>query len=450
MFAGYARAVYAILYLKLTVIRMKKIMNPFHQNWAGNVSFNAARHHEPTTVAQLQEVIRKADKVSVIGSRHSFPPIADTTGDLISLGQLEVPDGPVRIHRDQNTATVHAGMTYEALGPLLHQAGYALPNMASLPHITIAGACTTATHGSGEGLGNLATPVSGLEFVAANGKLVSLTKADDGDAFYGAVVNLGALGVMTQMTLDLMPTFMVQQEIYHGLRLATLYENFDDVMGAGYSVSLFTKWQDGVVDSWWVKHKLDGDDSIDVPDELLGAVLVSSDPVLDRPDWDRTLTPMSVPGPWHERLIHIYLKHPPGPGNELQTEYFVPRQHAVDAMRTVETLQPQLESILDLTELRTIAADRFWLSPAYNQDIVSIQFNWLNDGPGVSAFLPILEEALAPFEAIPHWGKLFATPPARVHAQYERLADFRALVDTYDPLGKFRNPFLDEFIFCDA
>ncbi|MEM7538544.1 MAG: FAD-binding protein [Chloroflexota bacterium] len=418
-------------------------MKPTH-NWAGNIAFNATRTHTPSTIAQLQEIVRQADKVGIIGARHSFPPIADTSGNLISLAQL---DARVEIDHKHHRATVSAGMTYEALGPLLHEAGYALPNMASLPHITLAGACATATHGSGEGLGNLAVPVSGLEFVAANGELVSLTREQDGDVFHGAVVGLGALGVVTRMTLDLIPTFMVQQEIYRGLPLTRLYENFDAVMSSGYSVCLFTDWQNGQIGGAWVKHKLADNMAIDVPDELFGAQLGSDTHVLDRPGSDRILTPMRVPGPWYERLIHMYLKHPSGPGDELQTEYFVPRHHAIEAMSTVESLRAHLEPILDLTELRTIAADALWMSPAYGQDIVAIQFNWHNDGPGVSRFLPLLEEQLAPFEARPHWGKLFATSPARIQSLYERMADFQVLAQTYDPIGKFRNAFLDEYIF---
>lgn len=425
-------------------------MNNYQRNWAGNVSFSAARTHTPTTIEQLQGLVRNAEKVGIIGARHSFPPIADTTGELISLARLDVPGGPVHIDHALHTVTVNAGMTYEELGPLLHQAGYALPNMASLPHITVAGAVATATHGSGEGLGNLARPVSGLEFVAADGELVSLTKVNGRDAFDGAVVGLGALGVVTRITLDLLPTFMVQQESYRDLPLATLYEHFDDVMASGYSVCLFTNWQNGLVYTAWVKHKLHGKEPISVPLELFGATLASSEHVQDRPGSDRILMPMGEAGPWYERLIHMRLKHPPGPGNELQTEYYVPRHHAVDAMQAVERLRSHLKPILGLTELRTIAADRLWMSPAYKQELVSIQFNWLNNWTGVSAFLPILEEALAPFEAIPHWGKLFATPTARVQSLYARLPEFRYLAHTYDPTGKFRNPFLNEFVFRDA
>ncbi|MEM7129770.1 MAG: FAD-binding protein [Chloroflexota bacterium] len=419
-------------------------MTSLHYNWAGNIPFSAARYHSPSTIAQLQEIVHHADKVGIAGARHSFPPIADTTGDLLSLEKLE---DAVSIDPTHSKATVSAGMTYETLGPLLHEAGYALPNLASLPHITIAGACATATHGSGEGLGNLATHISGLELVTAGGELVTLTREKDGDTFNGAVVGLGGLGVVARMTLDLIPTFMMQQEIYRGLPLPTLYDNFDAVMASGYSVCLFTDWQKGVIDSAWVKHKLVDDAPIPASEELFGARLGSPEHVLDRPGSDRILTPMSIPGPWYERLIHMTLKHPPGPGDELQTEYFVPRHNAVAAMRKVESLRTYLKPILDLTELRTIAEDALWLSPAYRQDIVAIQFNWHNDGPGVSQFLPMLEEELAPFEARPHWGKLFSTPPVRLKTLYPRLPDFQALARTYDPQGKFRNAFLDETIF---
>ena len=240
------------------------------------------------------------------------------------------------------------------------------------PTSPLAGACATATHGSGEGLGNLATVVSGLELVTASGELVTLTRDHDSTAFNGAVVGLGGLGVVTKMTLDLVPTFMMQQEVYKGLPLPTLYENFDAIMGSGYSVCLFTDWQQEQIDSAWVKRKLSGDQPISMPTDFFGARLASHEHVLEKADSDRILTPMSVPGPWYERLPHMWLKRPHGPGNELQTEYFVPRHHAVDAMRAVENLRTQFASIIQLTELRTVAADKLWMSPSYGQDTVGI------------------------------------------------------------------------------
>jgi len=153
-----------------------------------------------------------------------------------------------------------------------------------------------------------------------------------------------------------------------------------------------------------------------------------------------------VPGPWYERLPHFYFKDAACQGNELQSEYFVPRQHAVAAIQTVARFREQLAPILQISEIRTVAADKLWLSPAYGQDIVGIHFNWHKNWPAVEQFLPILEEQLTPFAARPHWGKLFAMAPAQVQPHYARLADFRALMRHYDPQGKFRNAFVERYI----
>jgi xylitol oxidase len=418
-------------------------MTPYHQNWSGQASFHASRFHEPQTVDELADVVRKARKVRVIGSRHCFNDIADTSDDMISLSQM---DHNLVIDRERHQATVSAGITYRELSPQLHAAGYALHNLASLDHITVIGACMSATHGSGDGNGNLATAVSGLEMVAADGNLVTLTRDEDGGRFPGAVVALGALGVVTRVTLDLVPTFDVQQHVYAKLPSAELYEAFDAIMGAGYSVSLFPTWQEDHVDSLWVKQRIESDDTLlEVPEMFHGATLTPEGGVEDPPD--RYLTEMRTVGPWHERLKHFDFKDALLEGDELQTEYFVARRHAVPALRAVERLREQLKPILWLSEVRTVAADDLWLSTAYGQDVVAIHFNWHKDWPGVNAFLPVLEDALSSFEPRPHWGKLFRTPAAQVQAAYPRLTEFRSLANALDPEGKFRNDYVEKYVF---
>ena len=418
-------------------------MNNWHQeNWSGHVAFGAARFHQPTTVAEVQEIVRRADKVRVIGSRHCFNDIADTTGDLLWLGAM---DNTVQIDAQRHTATVNAGITYNELCPQLHAAGYALPNMASLNHITVIGACISATHGSGNALGNLATVVSGLEMVTANGDLVTLSREKDGDTFLGSVVALGALGVVTKVTLDLQPAFWMQQNVYEKLPMDDIYEHFDEITSAGYSVSLFPTWQFDWSETVWVKQKLSNHQPIAVPETFFGATLGSNDrPVAD--DYDRVLTRFGVAIPWHECLPHFNFKDAMRVGNELQSEYFVPRQYAVDAMKAVSKLRPGLEPVLGVTEVRTVAADKLWLSPAYEQEIVGIHFNWLKKWEGVRAMIPLIEDAIAPFEPRPHWGKLFSMTPAQVQSRYKRIADFRALMLSFDPRGKFRNRFVETFV----
>lgn len=419
-------------------------MSISHQNWSGHTPFGAARFHQPTTVAQVQEIVRSAEYVHVIGSRHSFSDLCDTAGDLLSLANL---DKTVTLDPERRTATVNAGITYGELCPQLHRAGYALHNLASLDHITVIGACMTATHGSGDRLGNLATAVSGLQMVTASGDLVTLSREKDGDLFAGTVVALGALGVVTQVTLDVQPAFLIQQESYEKLPLAQAAEYFDAIMGAGYSVSFFPTWQHEWIDSVLVKHRLESDQAITAPPTFFGATHSPPQPPATD-DWsDRYGTPKSIPGPWHERLPHFYFKDALLEGNELQSEYFVAREDAVAAMQAVARLGPQLATFLQVSEIRTMTADKLWLSSAYGQETVGIHFNWHKNWAAVRPFLPILEEQLAPFRPRPHWGKLFALSPAQVQAGYPRLKDFQALARDYDPQGKFRNAFLNQYIF---
>ena len=420
-------------------------MSTNQQNWAGNVDFAAARFHQPQSVAELQKIVRRADKVSVVGARHSFSPVANTTGDLLSLERLDIAPA---IDEERRTVTASGGMRYGHLGKFVYNAGSALHNMASLPHITLAGACATATHGSGDGNGNLATAVSALEFVAADGELVTLARGDE--EFEGAVVNLGGLGVVTKMTLDLEPSFNVRQAVYAELPLAQVDAHFDDIMASGYSVSLFTDWQQEHINRVWVKQQLADnfvEEAAPVDPTFFGASLARTDrDLLTKGPVDQ-FTQVGMAGAWYERLPHFRLENTLLQGNELQSEYFVARRHAVEALHAVAGLREPLAPLLAMSEVRTVAADALWMSTAYQQDIVGLHFTWHKEVAAVQQFLPLLEERLAPFEPRPHWGKLFTLSPEGVQAGYERLADFRELLGKYDPEGKFRNVFLKRYIF---
>lgn len=420
-------------------------MTTNRQNWAGNTPYCATEYHAPQTIAELQAIVRDAGKVRVVGARHCFNAICDCPETIITLDNLEK---TVAIDHARRTATVHAGMTYGELAPQLHAAGYALHNMASLNHITVIGACMTATHGSGDRLGNLATAVAALELVTANGDLVTLSREKDGDTFNGAVVALGTLGVVTKVTLDLLPTFAIQQDVYEKLPMIHLDAHFDDIMGAGYSVSLFPNWEFDWVNTVWVKQQVVDGRPIPTPTTFYDATLAPRERPMDH-NSDRYLTKMGEPGPWHERLIHFYFKDAALVGNELQSEYFVPRHHAVAAMKAVAQLRDGLVPLMGVSEIRSVAADQLWLSPAYEQDIIGIHFNWLKHWPGVQKMMPVVEAALKPFAPRPHWGKLFTIAPAAVQPLYPRLADFRALAQHYDPQGKFRNAFVDTYLFSD-
>jgi len=323
-----------------------------------------------------------------------------------------------------------------------------LHNLASLPHISVAGACATATHGSGNNNGNLATAVVAMEIVTANGELITLTREHDGERFQGAVVGLGGLGVVTKLTLNISPAFEMAQAVYENLPLAEVEHHFDEITGSAYSVSLFTDWQDASFNQVWLKQRV-----MDLSTDIGTSDFFGATPAPEHLHPIRAISAenctaqMRIPGPWYERLPHFRMEFTPSSGEELQTEYLVPRLYAIAAIQAIYSLHSKIAPLLLISEIRTIAADTLWLSPCYGQACVALHFTWKKDWGAVKQLLPLIEAQLAPFQARPHWGKLFTMPPMQVRALYERMRDFQDLLHEYDPQGKFRNDFLDTYIF---
>ncbi|GLU50591.1 xylitol oxidase [Dyadobacter frigoris] len=415
------------------------------KNWAGNLEYSTTKLYEAKSTEQVSEFVKKHSKFKVLGTRHCFNKIADSKDEFISLTQA---DELIEISSDGKTVTVNSGLKYGQLSPVLDKKGYALHNLASLPHISVAGACATATHGSGNKNGNLSTAVSGMEIVTGTGETIKLTKEKDGQKFLAAVVNLGALGVVTKVTLDIQPTFEMNQYVYQNLPFSELKDNFEAIEAKGYSVSLFTNWQSRDIAEVWVKRKIEKGENYKPDAELFGAKLATKNlhPIPELSAENCTVQ-MGVPGPWYERMPHFKMGFTPSSGVELQSEYFVPRKNAVEAIMAVYKLADQVGPHLMTTEIRTIAADNLWMSPCYKQDSVAIHFTWKQDWPNVSKLLPIIERELAPFNARPHWGKMFTMAPARLQSLYDKLPDFQNLIKEYDPQGKFRNGFLDMYVY---
>jgi alditol oxidase len=414
------------------------------KNWAGNLEYSTGNVHYPKTVAELQEVVKKCKSLKALGSRHSFNKIADSTENQVSLQEL---NKLISIDTASNTVTVESGMRYGELAPLLHEKGYALHNLASLPHITIAGAVATATHGSGIKNGNLSTGISAIEFVNAAGDLVSLSKQKDGEQFNGAVVALGALGVVTKLTLNLQPTFNMKQVVYRNLPMKELENNFNAIMSSGYSVSLFTDWKNKNVSEVWVKSRVENGDAA-AATELFGAKLATQNlHPIETESAENCTEQMGVAGPWYERMPHFKMGFKPSAGKELQGEYFVPIEHAYDAMMAMEKLNEKITPHLFISEIRSIAADDFWMSPCYKKTCVALHTTWKQETDAVMNLLPLIEEQLAPFNAKPHWAKLFTIAPPVLQSRYEKLNDFKQLINQYDPKEKFRNEFLNKNLY---
>ncbi len=415
------------------------------KNWAGNYEYNARNVLYPTTIEQIQSLVKQHKKIRVIGTRHSFNGIADSPDTLISLEQYP---SSISIHHEQTKVSFGASVTYAELSRTLHAEGLALPNLASLPHISVVGACATATHGSGDGNQNLAASVSGLEFVTADGELVRLSREQYPEFFEGVIVHLGGLGVIVGLTLDVLPAFEITQVVYEHLLLAQLETYFDEIMSSAYSVSLFTDWRGDHINQVWLKDRSGGRASFSHTSDFYGATPATHQkhPIAGF-SAEACTDQLGIPGAWHERLPHFRMDAVPSAGNELQSEYFVPRDHAIKAIQAVGTLRSQIAPHLLVSEIRSIAADTLWMSPCYQQDAVAIHFTWKPDWPAVSQLLPLLEAQLAAFDARPHWGKLFSMTPHRIQAFYPKLPQFRELLQHYDPQGKFRNSFLEAILW---
>jgi xylitol oxidase len=407
-------------------------------NWAGNVAYRATRLHRPGTLDELRRVVRENAQVKALGGRHSFSPIADTRGALIALDRFDTVSD---VDRSRGTVQVGAGIKYADLCPRLLRQGYAVANLASLPHIAVVGACSTATHGSGTG--NLATQVAAMELVDGRGEVVTLSAERHRDAFEGAVVGLGALGVVTRVTLRVVPAFEVRQWVWENMPVAQYTEHFDEIVRAGYSVSAFTTWRDGQVSEVWVKRRADAGDWNPGP-RWFGATPASRDvhPIVAM-DPRACTAQMGVPGPAWERLPHFRPDFPPSSrGRERHSEYFVARPDAVAAIRALYAVGPRIAKALQISEIRTVSSDALWMSTAYGRDTVALHFTWTDHDADVAAAMPVVEQALDRFGARPHWGKMHTLPGGALAARLPRLADFRDLCRRHDPDGRFLNDYL--------
>jgi xylitol oxidase len=404
-------------------------------NWAGNHTYRARVIHAPATREQVQDIVAAAAQIRVLGSRHSFTDIADSA-ELVTLEHLP-PD--VVVDRAAMTVTCGGGLRYGELALELALEGLALANLASLPHIAVAGAVSTATHGSGDRNGTLATSVAALEIVTSDGGVLTAARADPD--FDGLVVGLGAVGALTRVALDVEPDYRVRQRVFEGLEWRDLFEHFDAITSSGYSVSVFTRWGE-TVDQVWVKNRVH-EQPEETAEELFGAAAATQDrhPILGLDPVNCT-PQLGVAGPWAERLPHFRMGFTPSSGAELQSEYIVHRGDAVAAIEAVLVVAAALRPVIQVSEIRTVAADALWMSPQYGRDTVALHFTWSPEPAAVRRALSEVERVLAPFEARPHWGKLFLAGAGEIRPLYERHGDFIALLDRVDPRGAFRNDWL--------
>ena len=403
------------------------------QNWSKNVDFNDRGYLQPDSLTELQELIRSNGKIRARGTAHCFNEIANTSSYAINLAKMP---RVIEVSAETKSVKVSPGLTYGELAPVLHSQGWALNNLASLPHISIAGSISTGTHGSGIKNQNLANQVLSLDMVTAEGELRHLDRTSP--AFNALVVGLGLGGIVYRYELKIEPTFEVRQVIYPDIPLDVLQRSFDQIMGSAYSVSYFTDWSSAQVGNLWCKFR---DDEV-IPESIGGSgkadkkfhPIPSVDPVA-------CTEQLGVPGHWHDRLSHFKLEFTPSVGEEIQTEFFVDRKDAAAAIEAVSQLGSEITPLLWITELRTFAADNLWLSGAFERDCLAIHFTWKK----LDAIYPVIEKvevALRPFNYRPHWGKVFTADATYLMSVYPKMGEFQALVQALDPTSKFENSFI--------
>ena len=413
------------------------------RNWSGTYTYSARQIYRPQTISELQRLITTArPSLHALGTRHSFNGVADAAG-LITLQSLP---GSITIDEDARTVSVPARTRYGDLARQLQDSGWALSNLPSLPHISVAGSVATATHGSGNANQSLASAVTAVNLITGTGDQVRIDHTSPD--FAGVVVHLGALGVVTELTLAIEPTFDVRQDVYEHLPWDQLTSSFDDVMSAGYSVSAITDFAGDDLDMLWVKSRLDDGQPATMPGDLFGATAATQKLHVTRGNDPLHCTPqLGEPGPWYERLPHFLLEFTPSSGAEIQSEYLMDRRYAGSAIETLRELGPAIAPLLKSAEIRTVAADELWLSSAYQRDVFGVHFTWQPDAAAVTPLVDRIEASLQPFQPRPHWAKVFGDAH-NWSELYSRLGDFRRLAEAYDPRGTFRTPFLARTVFA--
>ena len=412
------------------------------KNWAGNYKYKASEVRFPKTISELSKNLKGLSKVKALGTQHCFNDIADTSGVQLSTRHL---NSVIELNEKDSYVIVESGIKYGDLGNYLHQRGWALHNLASLPHISVGGSCATATHGSGTSNGNMASALLGFELLIPSGDIIWVDTENNSELFYCSGVSMGALGIMTKIKLAVEPTYNVSQLVYENLPMDALKENFDLIMGSGYSVSFFTHWLDKNINQIWIKSR--ENNPFKITQDFFGARPALKDLHPIKINSPINCTPqMGLIGPWHERLPHFKMDFTPSNGDELQSEFFVARENAYDAIISIQSLYKKISPLLFVTEIRCVASDNFWMSTAYKRDSVAIHFTWKPNSKGVLSILPEIQKSLEPFKARPHWGKIFSLNPNELEKCYPKFKDFLKIKKQIDPKGVLNNKYLDRFL----
>jgi xylitol oxidase len=410
------------------------------RNWSHTVSFSSSEVARPRDLDELRSVVAASERVRALGTRHSFNRVGDTVGTHVLLDAMP---RHLVVSADRSEVTCDAATTHAELSTALAAHGLALPNLCSSPHLGVVGAVQTGAHGSGVDQPALAAHVTRLELVDGTGALRTVAAGDpDLDA---VSVGLGAFGVVHRITQRVVPAFEMSQTVDLDLGWDALLPHLHEVAASAYSVSLFTRYDDRGATQVWRKHRLGDPEVLDLRD--LGARPATETLHPLPASGAQDVTPqLGVPGPSHERLPHVHPDVCPRFGSEIQSEYLLDAARALEAIEALRGLADRLDPLLAIAEIRHVGADSAWLSPSGGRDSVALHFTWQRLPEELGELLPVVEAALLPLGARPHWGKAFACSPHDLRAAYPRIEEWGALVGAYDPERRFRNDLVDALL----
>jgi xylitol oxidase len=438
----------------------------------------------PATIEELQRAVKDADKVRIYSPHRSFATVVDTDGVLICLDEITWDDSILQIDAHKRRVTCSAFMTCSDLAAYLEQQGWALQNLPSSLNISMAGAVIAGAHGSGDSCSMLATSVEAVDYVDADGCLVATTERDLPSSSLGAAADpalqalmLGSLGVLVQLTLRIEPRFHIRQDVYLNIPWKSYWKEaptftgtgntfqpatfdeaalIDDVFAEAYSVSVFVgDWGSDYISQAWFKRKVpiahDGHSGTLPPAarELFGGRLSSMTVHPIPSESGGACTAQGEPAASSPfRLPHFNTSTSTAQrDDQLFSEYFLPREHAVDALRALRAIAIIIQPVLKVSELRSVSADEFWMSPHYRRPSFAISFVWSCNVKSAIKTLLHIERALMPFAPRPNWGSLFISFGPEIPLSLPSSAKYRSLLVSLDPTGKFRSHYVNRFVF---
>jgi len=425
------------------------------QNWAGTAIADPARRYWPRSAGAIADAIKDAASagltVRALGSGHSFTPAAATSGAALDLSGWT---GVISADAESGLVTVRSGTTIAALNAALDALGLAMPNLGDIDAQTIAGAISTGTHGTGARLGGIATAVAGLELVLADGSVASCSAEQSPDLFAAARVSLGALGVVSAVTLSCVPAFDLAAD-ERPMPLGEVLARFGEFAADNdhfefywfpYGKNALVKRNNRATElpprmpGWrrFFEYEV-------MENAAFGAVCRTGRavPRLIKP-LNRlaaaTLSARSYSAPSHQVFVT------PRRVRFVESEYAVPRESVLDVLAELRAAVPRLaHPVMFPVEVRVAAADDIWLSTAYGRDTAYVAIHQYVGLP-YREYFAAFESIAAAVGGRPHWGKMHTLDAKRLGELYPRFADFLRIRDETDQERRFANPYLEQVL----